>query len=168
MCQRTDGRTDKERRVIRSIKLFRAVSFFLRGGPSHGVQPNALSVNWCYMTWINFSDALNHNCEQNYYPKLSIYTSRDLQMVLYVLLFKKIQPFYHTMRFIIVLTKSTYQAMSSTRQIQSPPSDPTMLESHLPLCRSSSFLHFLYKYCLFTQCIPVDLVDFLLLFGNNV
>jgi hypothetical protein len=29
MCQQTDGRKDRQRRVIRSIKLFRALLFFL-------------------------------------------------------------------------------------------------------------------------------------------
>jgi len=70
-------------------------------------------------------------------------------MVLYSLLFEKTQPSYHTVRFIILPTKATFRTVSSTRWIQSPPSNPTMLESHLPLCRSSGFLHFFYKYCLF-------------------
>jgi len=66
-----------------------------------------------------------------------------------ILLFEKTQPSYHTVSFIILPTKATFRTMSSTRWIQSPPSGPTMLESHLPLCRSNGFLHFLYKHCLF-------------------
>jgi hypothetical protein len=126
--------------------------FFFKS--SRDIWPNDLSVNWCSVTRINISDALNHNSEQNYCPKLFIYTLRDLQIVSYIALFKKIQPSYHTVSFIIVPTKATYRTMSSTRWIQSPPSDPTMLESHLTLRRSSGFLHFRYKYSLFHPVYP--------------
>jgi len=157
MCQRTDGRTDRDA-LLRSTKLFRAVSFFFSS--SCVIWPNDLSVNWCSLTWISISDALNHNFEKNCCLGLFIYTLRDIQIVLYILLFDKTQPSYHTVRFNILPTKATFRIMSSTRWIQSPSSDPTMLESHLPLCRPIVFYISSTNTVCFTQCFTADLVVF--------